>query len=119
MRSLGPEDRLLWGVSTRTHLEYEQGSTPRVASGTRRGHGRLLQRSAQAHRVPPGMQLHCELIIAEELSPKYVLLLLLITSVVSDSVRPHRLQPAAHQAPPSMDSPGKSTGVGAVATCTR
>ena len=68
MRSLGPEARLPRGVSTLTHLEYEQGLTPRAASGTHRGHGRLLQRSAQAHRVPPGMQQRCELIMAEELS---------------------------------------------------
>ena len=117
MRSLGPEARLPRGVSTLTHLEYEQGLTPRAASGTHRGHGRLLQRSAQAHRVPPGMQQRCELIMAEELSPKHVLLLLLSHfSRVRLCATPST---AAHQAPPSVDSPGKSTGVGAAATCVR
>ena len=37
-------------------------------------------------------------------------LLLLITSVVSDSVRPHRRQPT--RLPRPWDSPGKNTGVG-------
>ena len=39
-----------------------------------------------------------------------MLLLLLITSVVSDSVRPHRRQPTRLHHP--WDSPGKNTGVG-------
>src|SRR5574341_884087 len=38
-----------------------------------------------------------------------MLLLLLITSVVSDSVRPHRRQPTRLHHP--WDSPGKNTGV--------
>ena len=39
-----------------------------------------------------------------------LLLLLLSASVVSDSVRPHRLQPIRLHSP--WDSPGKNTGVG-------
>ena len=39
-----------------------------------------------------------------------LLLLLLVTSVVSDSVRPHGLQPT--RLPHPWDSPGKNTGVG-------
>ena len=39
-----------------------------------------------------------------------MLLLLLVTSVVSDSVQPHRWQPT--RLPCSWDSPGKNTGVG-------
>jgi len=39
-----------------------------------------------------------------------LLLLLLITSVVSDSVQPHRRQPT--RLPHPWDSPGKNTGVG-------
>ena len=39
-----------------------------------------------------------------------LLLLLLVTSVVSDSVRPHRQQPTRLLCP--WDFPGKSTGVG-------
>ena len=39
-----------------------------------------------------------------------LLLLLLVASVVSDSVRPHRQQPTRPRRP--WDSPGKSTGVG-------
>ena len=39
-----------------------------------------------------------------------MLLLLLIASVVSDSVRPHRQQPTRPHRP--WDSPGKNTGVG-------
>ena len=39
-----------------------------------------------------------------------LLLLLLVTSVVSDSVRPHRWQPS--RLPRPWDSPGKNTGVG-------
>ena len=41
---------------------------------------------------------------------KKAMLLLLITSVVSDSVRPHRRQPT--RLPRPWDSPGKNTGVG-------
>ena len=39
-----------------------------------------------------------------------LLLLLLVASVVSDSVRPHRQQPTRPRRP--WDSPGKNTGVG-------
>ena len=39
-----------------------------------------------------------------------LLLLLLVTSVVSDSMRPHRQQPTRFPCP--WDSPGKNTGVG-------
>ena len=39
-----------------------------------------------------------------------LLLLLLVTSVVSDSMRPHRRQPT--RLPRPWDSPGKNTGVG-------
>ena len=39
-----------------------------------------------------------------------LLLLLLVASVVSDSVRPHRQQPTRLPCP--WDSPGKNTGVG-------
>ena len=39
----------------------------------------------------------------------YELLLLLVASVVSDSVRPHRRQPT--RLPHPWDSPGKNTGV--------
>ena len=45
------------------------------------------------------------------------LLLLLSRSVVSDSVRPHGRQPT--RLPRPCDSPGKSTGVGAIASSTR
>ena len=39
-----------------------------------------------------------------------LLLLIAVTSVVSNSVRPHRRQPT--RLPASLDSPGKNTGVG-------
>ena len=54
---------------------------------------------------------HCrQMLLPPEPSSPTLLLLLLVTSVMSDSLRPHGLQPTRLLRP--WDSPGKNTGVG-------